>query len=141
MVEFVVRVPENTSPEQHVYLAGEGFALGEWSADRVRLDRQDDGTYRAWLPIPHGVRSSFLVTLGRWREVESDAHGHELAPRTLSITEPATIKVNVHSWGRRSVRYHANFPSEYLPSSRTLAVWVPPGYDLQSLRHYPVLYM
>jgi predicted alpha/beta superfamily hydrolase len=59
----------------------------------------------------------------------------------LHITEPTTIKVHVHRWGRGSVHYHKNFPSEYLPSSRTLAVWVPPGYDLQPLRRFPVLYM
>jgi predicted alpha/beta superfamily hydrolase len=141
MVEFVVHVPENTPPEQPVFLAGDGPALGGWSADGVRLERWDDGTHRAWLAIPPGFRGRFLVTLGRWRDTESDGWGHEISPRELHITHPTTIEAHVRGWGRNSVHYHHDFPSEYLPHRRTISVWLPPGYDFDSHRYYPVLYM
>jgi predicted alpha/beta superfamily hydrolase len=141
MVEFVVRVPETTPPWQPVFLAGDGPVLGEWSADAVRLDRWEDGTYRARVELPHGFRGRFLLTLGRWRDAEAAGRGHERPPRELHVTGPLTVEANVANWGREGVRYHHGFESRFVPFSRTLAVWLPPGYDLEPARHYPVLYM
>jgi predicted alpha/beta superfamily hydrolase len=39
------------------------------------------------------------------------------------------------------LRVHRGFPSRYLPDKRDIIVYVPPGYDEQSERTYPVLYM
>jgi predicted alpha/beta superfamily hydrolase len=141
MVEFVVRVPENTPPEQPVFLAGDGPVLGDWAAAGVPLDRWHDGTHRAKLDPPVGFRGRFLVTLGHWRYAESDGRGHELFPRELHADGPLTLEVHVRDWGRDSVRYHHDFPSRFLPHARTVSVWLPPGYDLEPQRRYPVLYM
>lgn len=141
MVEFVVRVPEATPPWQRVFLAGDGAALGEWSAEGVPLDRWGDGTFRTRLDVPVGFRGRFLVTPGRWRDAEADGRGHELAPRDLHVTGPTTVEANVREWGRGSVRYHPEFASQFLPTTRTLAVWVPPGYDRDPDRRFPVLYL
>ena len=140
MVEFVVRVPENTLA-QPVFLTGDGPALGDWSADAVRLDQCEDGTHRARLDLPRGFRGRLLVTLGRWRDAEADGCGREVPPRQLHVDGPLTIEANVAGWGRESVRYHPDFASRFVPLSRTLAVWLPPGYDLEPERRYPVLYL
>lgn len=39
------------------------------------------------------------------------------------------------------LRLHRGFPSHYLPDKRDLIVYLPPGYDEQPERSYPVLYM
>ena len=39
------------------------------------------------------------------------------------------------------LRLHPDFPSRHLGNSRTLIVFVPPGYDQSDARRYPVLYM
>ena len=39
------------------------------------------------------------------------------------------------------LRMHRGFTSRYLPDQRDLIVYVPPGYDRQPERTYPVLYM
>lgn len=39
------------------------------------------------------------------------------------------------------LRLHGNFPSAILGRSRTLRVWLPPGYEAEPNRRYPVLYM
>jgi predicted alpha/beta superfamily hydrolase len=140
MVEFVVRVPESTPPDRPVFLAGDGPALGDWSAEAVRLDRCDDGTHRARLDLPHGYRGRFLVTLGCWRDAESDGRGRERPTRQLHV-DGSVVEAEVACWGRESVRYHYDFASRFLPHARTLAVWLPPGYDLEPARHYPVLYL
>ena len=39
------------------------------------------------------------------------------------------------------LRLHRGFPSNYLPESRDLIVYVPPGYDERPEQSYPVLYL
>jgi predicted alpha/beta superfamily hydrolase len=124
-----------------VFLAGDGPALGDWSADAVRLDRHDDGTHRTRLDLPHGFRGRFLVTPGRWRGAESDGRGRELPPREIYITDSRPIEAAVAGWGRGSVFYHRDFASRFLPHARTLAVWLPTGHDLDPHRRFPVLYL
>jgi enterochelin esterase-like enzyme len=36
---------------------------------------------------------------------------------------------------------HEQFPSRYLRNQRDLIVYLPPGYDLQPQRHFPILYL
>lgn len=141
MVEFVVRVPEDTAPQQPLFLAGDGPALGDWSARGVALDRWNDGTSHATVDLPAGFRGRFLVTGGRWREVESDGHGPEMPARELHVTGPLTVEARVHAWGRASVCYHPDFVSNFLPRTHTLAVWLPPGYYHDPARRFSVLYM
>ncbi len=38
-------------------------------------------------------------------------------------------------------RLHENFQSKFLPKKRDVIVWLPPGYDSEPTRRYPVLYM
>jgi predicted alpha/beta superfamily hydrolase len=40
-----------------------------------------------------------------------------------------------------TLRRHAQFRSGFLPDDRDVVVWLPPGYDSESDRRYPVLYM
>src|SRR5437588_2072830 len=40
-----------------------------------------------------------------------------------------------------AVRYHPDFPSAFLPHRRALGVYVPPGYDTEPDRRYPVFYL
>jgi predicted alpha/beta superfamily hydrolase len=141
MVEFVVRVPELTPPDRRVYLAGDGPALGDWSAQGVPLDPRPDGSHHARLDLPPGFRGRFLVTPGRWRDAEGDGRDGEVPARELHVTGRLTVEARVHGWGRTSVRYHHDFASEFLPHPRTLCVWLPPGYDLDPHRRFPVLYM
>lgn len=39
------------------------------------------------------------------------------------------------------VRLHADFASTFLPKSRNIIVWLPPEYDTDPAKRYPVLYM
>jgi predicted alpha/beta superfamily hydrolase len=43
--------------------------------------------------------------------------------------------------GRSDIRHHRDFAARFLPHTRTLSVWLPPGYDPGAARRFPVLYM
>ena len=141
MVEFVVRVPETTPHWRQVFLTGAGHRLGDWSASAIPLERREDGFLHAFLDLPPDFHSHFLVTLGRWRDVEGDGRGHEQAHRILRANGSYRVEVEVRGWGRTSIHYHHDFASHFLPHTRTISVWVPPGYDLEPERRYPVLYL
>jgi len=50
-----------------------------------------------------------------------------------------------HAQHRRTLteefRVHRDFRSKFLSNGRDIVVWLPPGYDSQPSKHYPVLYM
>lgn len=138
MTEFVVRVPPDTPPD--AFLCGDGDALGRWTPWAVRLEPWGDRTRRARLALPPG-RVRYAVTLGRWRAVEGTADGHEVAVRELDTFGPTVVDVRVAGWGRTAVRYHADIRSPHLPHARPISVWLPPGYDLDRDRRYPVFYL
>jgi predicted alpha/beta superfamily hydrolase len=141
MVEFVVRVPDDTPPDAPVYLSGDADVLGRWRPDAVRLDPWGDGTRRARVALPRGTPVRYHVTGGRWRAVEGNAAGREIPPRTVIHHRLLTVSVTVAGWGRGAVRYHPDFESKLLPHARPLAVALPPGYDLHPDRRYPAFYL
>src|ERR1700722_9089138 len=141
MVEFVVRVPEITPSWQQLFLAGDGPQLGNWFASAVALERHEDGTHLIRLRFPDGFHGRYLVTMGRWRDVEGDGRGHEQPTRTLYANGSMTIDTQVQGWGQTSIHYHHDFVSHFLPHPRTISVWLPPGYDLDSVCRFPALYL
>ena len=141
MVEFVAHVPHGTPDWESVFLAGGDEALGRWSATGVRLERHGDGTARALVHLPAGLRVQYLVTRGHWRAAENDGACRERPPRELVTGDDVRVEFDVQGWGRESVRYHGDFSSAHLPHARPITVYLPPGYDLEPERRYPVLYL
>lgn len=153
-VQFVVAAPEGTPVDQTLYLSGSAIELGNWDAAGVPLQRREDGKYHATVDLLSGIEHAFKVTRGTWSTVEKDPEGNELPNRTLAVGDAdQVIQVPVARWvdegksipGRVTVagdlRLHRKFVSEILKNERTLAVWVPAGYDADEQRRYPVLYM
>lgn len=141
MIEFVVRVPEDTPPDAPVYLAGDADPLGRWRADGVRLDPWGDGTRRARVDLPPGLHAHYLVTRGRWREVEGNGRGREVPPRVVTADPHLRADLTVAGWGRGGVRYHPDVAPKFLANPRPVVVALPPGYDLHPDRRYPVFYL
>ena len=65
-----------------------------------------------------------------------DAHAHK-APKGLLASPHAEQAATPHP----RLRLHRAFASHYLPDKRDLIVYVPPGYDQNPDRTYPVLYL
>ncbi|MGL6075702.1 MAG: alpha/beta hydrolase-fold protein [Fimbriiglobus sp.] len=140
-MEFVVHVPSGTPHWEPLYISGSSPTFGDWSATGVPLQRHDDGTARAVVQFPAGAQLQYLITRGDWRQAENDGHGHERPPREFVARKDVRVDVHVAGWGRDSVRYHTAMESAFLTETRPVTVYLPPGYDLESFRRYPVLYM
>lgn len=141
MTEFVVHPPPDTPGHGTLYITGDGPALGSWRADAIRLDPWGDGTYRTRVGLPAGEPIRWLVTRGHWRSAERSADGRERPARELLPRDFLTVNARVEGWDRGSVRYHREVRSVQLPHPRPVGVWLPPGYDLDPSRRYPVLYL
>ncbi|HSV14950.1 MAG TPA: alpha/beta hydrolase-fold protein [Tepidisphaeraceae bacterium] len=152
-VDFAVSVPGDTPKDQIIYLSGSVPALGNWDAAGVPMQRQDDGKWHAKVTVLSGIDYGYKVTRGTWGTVETDAKGAAIADHSLNVEGPRAMDVSVAEWidhgqavpGRVTMtgdlRLTKNFPSKLLNNTRTLIVYLPPGYDQNTADRYPVLYM
>jgi hypothetical protein len=63
-------------------------------------------------------------------------------PQALNSDPPAQLSASPDGVSPHPrLRLHHAFASRYLPGARDLIVYVPPGYDQQPERAYPILYM
>jgi predicted alpha/beta superfamily hydrolase len=152
-VTFVARVPASTPRNAKVYLAGNLVAAGRWKADGVPMTRRDDGRYSATIHLNRGDSLEYKLTLGAWAGVEKDASGRDRTNRALVVNREETIEIEVAAWGSGEankpikstatgdLHVHREFASKVLGNRRKVVVWLPPGYDSEPSRRYPVLYL
>jgi len=151
-IRFIVTVPADTSDDQPVYLSGDNEPLGNWDGAGLLLERHDDGTYQGSLPFRRGAMVQFKATRGSWQTVERNEAGGDIDNRYFVADKDKPVKAVVASWASGQaqrleptltgdIRRHEDFHSEILDNDRTLLVYLPPDYDGQAGRRYPVLYM
>lgn len=151
---FEVTVPPETPANAEVWLSGNHAALGQWNGAGVKLTRSPEGRYTTQLSLPPGTALEYKVTRGSWDTVEKDASGQERPNRTWRVSgKPERVSVTVARWADAAgaspasssvtgnVHYLRAVASRYLPRKRDIIVWLPPDYDANPQRHYPVLYM
>ena len=152
MVTFKVFVPEGTPPDASVFIAGDIPSLGPWDPGKVKLGKIGDLTYAITLILPAGLEFHYKFTRGSWEAVEKGRWFEEIADREHHVLGDETVVVHVLNWrdysGEREiytvvgdVRHHEDFPSTALGNTRTVLVYLPPGYEEDVERRYPVLYM
>jgi predicted alpha/beta superfamily hydrolase len=152
MVTFKVRVPDYTPPDESVYISGNIPSLGPWDPGKVKLGRIGEGEYAITLILPAGLEFKYKFTRGSWETVEKGRWFEEIQDREHSVLGDETVVARVLNWrdysGEREiytvvgdVRHHEDFPSEALGNTRTVLVYLPPGYEEDPEARYPVLYM
>jgi predicted alpha/beta superfamily hydrolase len=153
-VFFEVAVPPQTPADAELWLTGNHEALGQWNVKGLKLERTPQGRYTASLTLPSGTALEFKVTRGSWDTVEKGPKGEELPNRSMRVvgTRSQRVPITVSQWAdggggpapkgvTGTVRYLRNVKSRHLSRPRDVIVWLPPGYDANSRRRYPVLYM
>lgn len=155
-IELIVHPPADTPTDATIYLAGNHASLGPWSPTKHALARADDGTWRTKIDLPKGFSLQYKLTLGSWETVEKAAGGGDIANRTADLADRRLLEVEVAGWGdgqaaagqrhlepslTGDVKLIEGFHSQLLANSRNIVVYLPPNYDREPDRRYPVLYM
>src|SRR5690348_13666789 len=52
-----------------------------------------------------------------------------------------SVRAQMYRNATEEFRIHKNFHSKFLTKDRDIVVWLPPGYNPESEKRYPVLYM
>ncbi|HEY9724532.1 MAG TPA: alpha/beta hydrolase-fold protein [Oscillatoriaceae cyanobacterium] len=141
-----------TPPGDTLYLAG---SLNDWKErdPEYAFAQVEPGRYRLTLQLPPGSVLEYKLNRGNWTSVEVDDSGQEQENRRLAVFGSTTVKIDVPHWrdqaslarGRRlrdtNVRVLGPFPIPALGRDREIAVYLPPNYESEPNRRFPVLYM
>ena len=148
---IIVQVPADTPASASVFVAGSLPGVGSWKADGIQLARAVDGTYSGDLTLDTGQTLEYKFTCGSWDAVEKAADGSDRANRQLSVgTTTAPITATVERWASEPAKANTvvgtlrivQVPAAGLHGTRTIRVWLPPGYDdTAAARRFPVLYL
>jgi len=141
-------LPDNTS----VYITGSVEQLGSWNPGKVKMDSRGNHTWTKEITINGPLSIEYKYTLGTWEREGAQADGSPLSNFVVDASQDRTVKDTVLFWtkGARkrvnhgqitgTVRYHRGLKGAGL-QDRDLIVWLPPGYETDKTRRYPVVYM
>jgi len=137
----------------NIYIAGNNKLLGDWNAGKIRLIKKNDTTWSRTFSFPKGTVLGFKFTEGSWQK-EALSDRKEIPENTIvKLLSDTTVFKNIHFWKTDltptnnfhgqitgSVKYFNKLTGKgILP--RDIIVWLPPDYNKNTIRHYPVLYM
>ncbi len=153
LLNFEIRLPDKLPPSAKLFITGNHHALGDWDPGLIEVPRC--GNRARWsVSLPPDYVLQFKFTLGDWGHVEAAVDGSEVPNRVLPVPRgQTTLRVAVSGFKSPGsakdqypssivgdVRVHKDFPARNL-TARTLWVYLPPGYDQEVARRYPVIYM
>jgi predicted alpha/beta superfamily hydrolase len=149
-IEIIVlcdSLPENSS----IYITGNDPLIGNWQPDFTIMDEIETGKWHKKLHFEKGKKLEFKITHGGWENEALNDDGSIPSNHKILIAKDTTIEIRVNLWGDQFerkiagqitgiVKYHLNINANgILP--RSVIVWLPPYYFLESEKRYPVLYM
>lgn len=153
-----------------IYATGSHPALGNWNPAGFKLASQGNHVWRGTLTVDRAMSLEYKFTLGIWEREAADSAGAPFSNITARVTSDTLLRTRVGNWtsGARprvldgqvtgTLRFHRAVAETRAPSAsaasattpaplaaplaaRDVVVWLPPGYDAESARRYPVLYM
>jgi pullulanase len=147
-ITFLVTPPSGTTGDATIHLAGDfqGWRPGDpdW-----QLEPTGDGRFVLTADFAHELGLQFKLTMGSWLTVEKGPGGVEIANRLHVVSGPDTLRLEVVAWadGQEAPRADTltgRVETITVPGfldGRRVWLYLPPDYDLDTSRRYPVLYM
>ena len=164
-VKFVVFTPNVDSETDSIYCS---MSVDDWPVGGRPIKQLAPGLYTQTMKFqaPSNLKYKFLREQN-WKTVEATPSGEDVRNRRLSVessSKTLTIVHVVRSWAdvpsrddyrivfptsedtsavthTGQIRVHRQIHSATLGNRRDVLVWLPPGYDSDTKRRYPVLYM
>jgi enterochelin esterase-like enzyme len=138
-----------------LFIVGNDVQLGEWDPGAVALEKQEDGSWAGAYTFPAGSRLEYKITRGTWETEAVAADGSVLGNSVLNVQSNETVNIVVANWrdvlhkdiirkieGQITgvVKYHRQMEGEGI-KPRDVIVWLPPSYEKNPEKRYPVLYV
>ncbi len=152
-VQLTINViaPSSTPNNSTVYITGNHPLAGEWAPARVALTKLNDSLWNTTLSLPDSYEFEFKLTLGTW-DNEAVYVNNEIPQNTQIIMKKDTsITIKPLKWKNGipeiigsltgNVKYHRRLKGKGLSYERDIIVWLPPSYNTETEKRYPVLYM
>ncbi|HLG32855.1 MAG TPA: alpha/beta hydrolase-fold protein [Ignavibacteriaceae bacterium] len=152
-VTFIVEA-ENVPESSMVYIAGNDVSLGRWAPDGQLLEFIDN-KWQKKLQFSKGISIEFKFTRGTWLTEALNDDGSVPSNHRLKVINDTTLAYKINLWADQfvsseekiisgqitgTVNYHKNFKGRKI-KPRDIVVWLPPGYEENDDKRYPVLYM
>lgn len=149
-IDFSLRAP-GLSKDNTIYITGNMEQLGLWRPDSIKMEYKSDSTWTKTISIDQPGFIEYKYTLGSWQTEASDSNRLPLSNFRANVSVDTVIENKVLFWTSKerpqrkstitgTIKYHHNFKNDsILP--RDILVWLPPDYEKDSTKHYPVLYM
>jgi enterochelin esterase-like enzyme len=135
-----------------IYIAGNDEKIGEWDPALIKLNKDQGNRWKIELSFPKGTKLEYKFTLGGWNTEALNDKGETPNNSLLTVINDSTVSVTINHWGSAAprripfhgqitgeVKYHRNFQGEGL-LPRDIIVWLPPSYENEKQKRYPVLY-
>jgi predicted alpha/beta superfamily hydrolase len=136
-----------------VFIAGNRSEFGNWNPSSVRLKKISDSLWKFESIFDSLALLEFKITAGSWEQ--EAIYESDIAPANaiLKVTKDTTVIIRPLFWKRKilqrkpeqsirgTVKYHLQLSGEGLTHKRDIIVWLPPSYEKNTKKHYPVLYM
>lgn len=149
----VTAIPANTPAGDKIYVVGTFNTWDPGDATKT-LTKASDGTYSIVLN-PTAGEVKFKFTRGSWAKVEGNANGTYLPDRVVNYTgQPTTLNLSILSWedlgggstgggtaAANVLLLDDDFNIPQLNRTRRIWIYLPPDYQTNLNKRYPVLYM
>ena len=136
-----------------VYITGSDEKIGEWDPALIKLNKVQGNIWKIGLSFPKGTKLEYKFTLGGWNMEALNDKGGTPNNSVLNVVTDTIVSVTINHWGSAAprkasfhgqitgeVKYHRNFQGKGL-LPRDIIVWLPPSYEKEKLKRYPVLYV
>ena len=148
-LNLIIKVPARTPPGDTLFVTGDSPELCSWNPRCVPLQSIGNWTYSARVQFAGSAENVELkVTRGTW-QTEAAGSGGEVYQNVSYPLNGAEneLVLNVINWADMHLGVTGNLQilpgieSPQLGNSRSVRVWLPPSYNSDSTKRYPVLYM
>ncbi len=146
----VTSVPLNTPPNARIYVAGD-FNQWNYNDSTTLLTRQADGTYTGKIKGAEIASVDYKFHRNKGKIMEGNVDGSPCRNHILAyIRKPISIDAQILGWENEPSKTTADenvrilftdFPAPTLKQSKRIWLYLPPNYEIDTDKKFPVLYM
>jgi predicted alpha/beta superfamily hydrolase len=146
----VTSIPINTPLDTRIYVAGD-FNDWDYEDPNTLMTRQADGTYTVKIKVPEIATIDYKFHRGSRKTIEGKQDGSPCDKHLLLyMRKPESVDAQIAGWENEPSNTTADpnvrvlftdFSMPQLNRKRRIWVYLPPNYDKEATKRFPVIYM